>query len=116
MHVAERVGVRYFTLLIAYLIRLSPPHSSQLGIKNPDTPPFSRPFDSDNLDQIIRGLWELALPLAAYVPPADPVMPHSPSAVSRVQLRAVECGGSHTVLITTGNQCYSLGSNAGEDV
>ena len=97
---------------------LTPLRSIQLGIKNPDAAsasPPSRPFESDNMDQIIRGLWELALPLPAYLPPVEPVMPYSPSAVPRVQLRSLQCGGSHTVLVTTGNQCYSFGSNAGED-
>jgi len=85
----------------------------QLGISNPSkSNPPSRPFDPDNMDQIANGLWESAIPLPEYIPPHEPVKPHSSSAVPRVELLSINCGGSHTALITKTNQCYSFGSNA----
>ena len=86
---------------------------NQLGIANPPADAAgspSRPFDAANLDQISNGFWEVCLSLARYDASGGGLEEH-PSAVPRVALADLQCGGAHSAALTTLGQCYIWGND-----
>ena len=80
----------------------------QLGLENPPSSAPTRPFDRAKPDQISEGLWESHIVCPSYYG-ADKSL--EGRAVPSVVIRQLQCGGSHSGVVTRCGKCYLFGSN-----
>ena len=93
---------------VLFLYVLGNNEQGQLGLENPPSSAPTRPFDHAKPDQISEGLWESHVVCPSYYEAGDP---YEGRAVPGVLIQQLQCGGSHSGVVTACGKCYLFGSN-----